>query len=92
MGGVDLFARDREGRLVVIELKRGRATHEAVFQLDRYVKHTTEQTGKQVRGVLVAPSITFPALERLQALGLEFMELTTLPVLEQDLQLSLFDF
>ncbi|WP_188999685.1 endonuclease NucS [Deinococcus roseus] len=92
VGGVDLFARDREGQLVVIELKRARATHEAVFQLDRYVKLTREQTGQQVRGLLVAPSITFSALERLQGLGLEFCEMTVLPVLEEDRQLSLFDF
>lgn len=79
VGGVDLYARDSAGRLVVVELKRGRATHEAVHQLERYVLRVREQTGAVVRGILAAPEVTAPARTRLVELGLEFHELLALP-------------
>jgi len=79
VGGIDLFARDSEGRLVVVELKRGKANHEAVHQLDRYVKSVRARYPGEVRGVLAAPAVTAPALNRLGALGLEFREVTALP-------------
>jgi hypothetical protein len=80
VGGVDLYARDREGRLVVVELKRARAGHEAVHQLARYVQAVREQVpGAVVRGVLAAPSVTAPALEVLARGGLEFKEVTAFP-------------
>lgn len=92
VGGIDLFARDRHGRLVVVELKRAKATHEAVHQLARYVQRVSEAVGEPVRGVLAAPEATVPALERLGALGLEFREVAALPLDEAvDAQPGLFD-
>jgi len=93
VGGIDLYARDRQGRLVVVELKRGRASHEAVHQLDRYVRRVREETGAQVRGILAAPELTAPARVRLEDLGLEYRELTALPDADRQvpLQASLFD-
>lgn len=84
VGGIDLLARDVMGRLVVVELKRGKATHEAVHQLSRYVDSVRALVAKtraaaEVRGVLAAPSVTGPALNRLGVLGLEFKEITALP-------------
>lgn len=85
VGGIDLLARDVAGRLVVVELKRGKATHEAVHQLSRYVESVRSVVGSrhgvavEVRGVLAAPGVTAPALNRLGALGLEFKEVTALP-------------
>jgi len=92
VGGIDLYARDREGRLVVVELKRGRASHDAVHQLDRYVRRVREATGSTVRGILAAPEVTAPARTRLRELGLEYREVTSLPALGDDgpEQLSLF--
>ncbi|MEX2501830.1 MAG: endonuclease NucS [Trueperaceae bacterium] len=79
VGGVDLYARDAGGRLVVVELKRGRATHDAVHQLERYVVRIRDATGGEVRGILAAPEITAPARTRLGELGLEYREVTALP-------------
>lgn len=79
VGGIDLMARDAAGRLVVVELKRGKANHEAVHQLSRYVQSVRALVGGEVRGVLAAPAVTGPALNRLGALGLEFKEVTALP-------------
>ena len=83
VGGIDLLARDTQDRLVVVELKRGKATHEAVHQLSRYVQSVRAVAGgAEVRGILAAPAVTAPALNRLGALGLEFREVTALPLVE----------
>ena len=58
MGGIDLYARDAQGRFVVVELKRGRAGHEAVHQLSRYVEQVRTQVPGEVRGILAAPAAT----------------------------------
>jgi endonuclease len=79
VGGIDLYARDADGRLVVVELKRAKATQEAVHQLARYVARVRELTGEPVRGVLAAPTITKPALATLARAGLAYREVTALP-------------
>ena len=91
VGGIDLFARDRDGRLVVVELKRGKANHAAVHQLQRYVQAVVRVTGEPVRGILAAPSATKPALTVLADFGLEFVAVAALPSFEPDvLQPGLF--
>ena len=93
VGSVDLYARDLHGNFVVVELKRGKATHEAVHQLARYVEQVRaiQPPGVRVRGLLVAPDATGPALKQLAAADLEFKRLTALPELEhQDPQATLF--
>lgn len=91
VGGIDLFARDRDGRLVVVELKRAKGTQEAVHQLGRYVTSVRRFTGEPVRGILAAPAITKPALAQLSAAGLEFALVTALPELDEGVdQPSLF--
>lgn len=82
VGGIDLYGRDRAGGLVVVELKRGRAGHEAVHQLERYVRQVRDATERTVRGILAAPEVTEPARVQLERLGLEYREVTALPVLE----------
>jgi RecB family endonuclease NucS len=79
VGGIDLMGRDREGRFVVVELKRGRATHEAVHQLERYVRHVQTLVDGPVRGILASPGVTDPARTQLLGLGLEHVEIEALP-------------
>ena len=79
VGGIDLFAEDAHGSLVVVEMKRNKASHEAVHQLGRYVDAVRRTTTRPVRGILAAPAATAPALDQLGRLGLEFKEITALP-------------
>lgn len=68
---------------MVIELKRGKATHEGVHQLSRYVQkvRALQTTPTTVWGILVAPDATRPALKQLIEEGLEYRQLTALPQL-----------
>ena len=70
-GFIDLYAVDRDGNLVVIEVKRVKAGEEAARQLARYVGHLRRQ-GRRVRGILVAPDATEAAIYRLEREGLEY--------------------
>jgi RecB family endonuclease NucS len=91
VGGVDLYARDACGRYVVVELKRSKATQEAVHQVRRYVEAVQATVTAPVRGILAAPDITQPAMVRLNKAGLEFVKVTALPkISEEALQPSLF--
>lgn len=77
-GAVDVYGQDREGRTVVLELKRRRVGPDAVGQLDRYVEALERDlhADAEVRGVLVAPSVTDRAEALLAEKGLEFVSLT----------------
>ena len=81
VGDMDLYAQDLGGRYVVVELKRSRATQEAVHQLSRYVQAVRAflPTTAVVRGILAAPGISAPAARILEGLGLEFKEIHALP-------------
>ena len=79
VGGIDLYAMDSLGRYVIVEVKRAKATQEAVHQLERYVNAVREQVPGEVRGILAAPSISNPARTVLEKLGLEFCELSAMP-------------
>lgn len=74
-GSIDLFGYDKEGKPVIIELKRVTAGREAVLQLYNYVKNYMEKTGIKPRGILVAPSFTSSAIEALNRLKLEWKEI-----------------
>jgi len=73
-GIVDVLGVDREGNIVVLELKRRRADLHAVSQLKRYVE-TLREEHEKVRGILVAPSLTSGAKKLLEKEGLEFRKL-----------------
>ncbi|WP_302083387.1 endonuclease NucS [Salinibaculum rarum] len=74
-GVIDFWARDAEGHSVVIEVKRRQATHENVQQLSRYVTRFRD-TNPNIRGILVAPSISDRADNVRLEHDLEFQELS----------------
>lgn len=77
-GAVDVYGEDSEGRTTVLELKRRRVGPDAVGQLDRYVAALERDlhADAEVRGILVAPSVTERARSLLAEQGLEFVSLT----------------
>ena len=80
-GAVDIYGEDADGRPVVLELKRRRAGPDAVSQLQRYVEAVDRDlhADAEVRGMLVAPSITERARRLLSERGLEFVSLSPEP-------------
>lgn len=76
-GPVDIFGIDAEARPVAVELKRRRVGPDAVGQLTRYVRALERDSPDRadVRGILVAPSITDRAAKLLDTEGLEHVSL-----------------
>lgn len=75
-GLIDIMAEDKDGNLVVIELKRRQADYNSVMQLVRYVNEVKKIKNRKTRGLLVAPTIGRPALELLKNNGLEYFSYT----------------
>lgn len=73
-GVVDILAEDEKGNIVVIEVKRRKATLDAVSQLHRYKEQLSKIKHKNVRGLLLAPEITVNAMKMLEDYGLEFFK------------------
>ena len=80
-GAVDVYGEDAQGRTVVVELKRRRVGPDAVGQLGRYVQALERDLhdDAEVRGVLVAPSVTDRARELLADRGMEFVAVEPTP-------------
>lgn len=76
-GAIDIYGEDGKGRTVAVELKRRRVGPDAVSQLGRYVNALERDLhdDAEVRGVLVAPSVTDRAAELLRQRELEFVSL-----------------
>jgi len=74
-GFVDVYGVDKKGRLVVVEVKRKTAGKEAVLQLSKYMEAIKGKADRELRGVLVAPSIGKDVQAMLERLGLEFKAL-----------------
>ena len=53
-GFIDITAEDRDGKVVVIELKAGTARREAIGQVLSYMGDIAEEESAEVRGILVA--------------------------------------
>jgi len=74
-GFVDVYGIDRDGRLVVVEIKRRTAGRDAVLQLARYVDSIRSTVNREVRGLLVAPRLGKGVQRILVTLGLDFKTL-----------------
>ncbi|MEM2901719.1 MAG: endonuclease NucS [Candidatus Bathyarchaeia archaeon] len=69
-GFVDLYGVDREGRSVVVELKRTAADRPAILQLFKYIESLGGRGA--VRGVIAAPCLAKGAQRLIEQMGLEF--------------------
>jgi RecB family endonuclease NucS len=74
-GFVDVYGMDRDGRLVVVELKRRTAGRDAALQLAKYIDYIKTVAKRDLRGVLVAPHLAKGVQTVLTSLGLEFKAL-----------------
>ncbi len=74
-GFVDLYGVDKNGKLIVVEIKRKTAGKEAVLQLSKYIEAIRGKATREIRGVLVAPNLGKDAQRLLATLGLEFKAL-----------------
>ena len=74
-GFVDVYGVDKNGKLVVVEVKRKTAGKEAVLQLARYISAIKEKANRELRGILVAPNLGKDVQRMLVTMGLEFKAL-----------------
>jgi len=74
-GFTDIFAEDKMGNLVVVEIKRVPASKDAVMQLQRYLDTLRKRINRPIRGLVVAPELRKNAQPSLNTLKLEFVRL-----------------
>jgi endonuclease len=74
-GFVDIYGEDKNGKLVIIEVKRRTATKDAALQLAKYIEPIKSKINRELRAVLVAPSLGKDVQRMLVTMGLEFKEL-----------------
>ena len=73
-GRIDILAEDREGSLVVIELKSAEAPESAVAQVPSYVGSLQEvESGRPVRATLIARSVPTRVRLAARAAGIALM-------------------
>lgn len=94
-GFTDIYAEDKDGNLVVIEIKRVPASKDALMQLKRYLDTIRKGTDRTLRGIVVAPELRKSAQPLLHSLRLEFVRLAPekcFNVLkgQRDMKLSIF--
>lgn len=98
-GFIDILGKDKEGNLMVLELKCRKAGINAVKQIRRYLKdfeegnnHYLKEFGaekKKIRGLLVAPDIGEDAKELLEEEGIEFKAVEAPKELRSDKKVTL---
>ena len=74
-GFTDIVAEDKNGNLVIVELKRVQASKDAVMQLQRYLDTLRKRIDRPIRGLVVAPDLRRNAQPLLASLKLEFVRL-----------------
>jgi endonuclease len=74
-GFVDIYGEDNNGNLVIVEVKRKAASKEAALQLAKYIEPIKAKVNREVRAILVAPSLAKDVQRLLVTMGLEFKAL-----------------
>lgn len=75
-GFIDIIGYDTENTLTVVEIKRIRASKDAVEQLRKYMDVIDMDADRHVRAIIVAPEISDNAKTMLDEYGYEFKQLT----------------
>lgn len=82
-GFIDLYLRGRNGEMIVVEIKRVKASISAVKQLKNYIDSLSKLLPRErIRGILVAPEASTSALEACRRLGIEFKRISLDKILE----------
>lgn len=71
-GFVDIYGEDKDGKLVIVEVKRRTASKENVLQLAKYIEPIKAKTHRPVRAILAAPNLAKDVQRLLVSMGLEF--------------------
>jgi RecB family endonuclease NucS len=74
-GFTDIYAEDKSGLLVIMEIKRNAANKDAVMQLQRYLQEIRKRTNRSLRGIIVAPQLRKSVEPLLEQLGVEYVKL-----------------
>jgi len=74
-GFTDIYGTDKNGSLVILEIKRNAATKDAVTQLHGYLMKIQKRVNRPLRGIIVAPELRRSAQPLLQSLKIEFVKL-----------------
>jgi RecB family endonuclease NucS len=74
-GFIDVYGTDKDGKLVVVEIKRKTAGKDAVLQLAKYIEAIKSKADRDVRGILASPNIAKEVQRLLVTLGLEYKHL-----------------
>jgi len=75
-GFIDIIGYDSENRLTVVEIKRVKATKDAVNQLRKYMEVIDMDAQRPVRAILVAPELAKGTEKLLKSYGFEFKPLS----------------
>jgi hypothetical protein len=94
-GFTDIYAEDKNGLPVIVEIKRNAATRDAVTQLHNYLHKIRGRVNRPLRGIIVAPDLRKSAQPMLQSLRIEFVKLAPekcFSVLKTRKEMKLSDF
>jgi RecB family endonuclease NucS len=72
-GFTDIYAQDKNGRIVVVEIKRSAASNDAVLQLQGYLETLRGRVDKPLRGIIAAPELRKSAQPTLDKCKFEFV-------------------
>jgi RecB family endonuclease NucS len=75
-GFIDIIGVDKENRLTVVEIKRVKASKDAVNQLKKYMDVIDLDESRPVRAILVAPELAKGAERLLKSYGYEYRQLS----------------